>query len=309
MRKAALFLGLATALGFGSGCSGSDSGEHGVTYQVTAKQNYERGLKELKDENFPEAMKYFTFLKQKFPFSKYAVLAELRLADTQFERGHYLEAIDQYKLFGRSHPTHEFVEDGYIGFKICESYYKQIPEDFFLLPPAFEKDQSATKDALREMDSFIERWPKSKYLDKAKAMRLQAMQSLAASELYVARFYSSKNKWRATAWRLEGMLKNYGGTQYDVEGLWLLGLAYEKLSEPEKARETWGKLLKEHPTAKESAKAQAQLQHLPAPKSPIPTVPERRPEGVKPEPKPEQPEKPAQPNPPEGTPAPESPES
>src|SRR5262245_11860920 len=138
-------------------CADSGASEHGVTYQVTAKQNYEKGLKELKDENYPEALKYFTFLKQKFPFSKYAVLAELRVADTQFERGHYLEAIDQYKLFGRSHPTHEFVEDGYVGFKICESYYKQIPEDFFLLPPAFEKDQSATKDAVREIDAFLEK--------------------------------------------------------------------------------------------------------------------------------------------------------
>src|SRR5947208_16605415 len=75
-------IGALGALGLG-GCGSNEAGEHGVTYQITAKSNYEKGLKELKDENFPEAIKYFNFVKQKFPFSKFAVLAELRLADTQ----------------------------------------------------------------------------------------------------------------------------------------------------------------------------------------------------------------------------------
>ena len=53
------------------------------------------------------------------------------------------------KMFGRSHPTHELVEDGYVGFKICEAYVKQMPDDFFLLPPSFEKDQPTPPGAVR----------------------------------------------------------------------------------------------------------------------------------------------------------------
>jgi len=260
-----------------SACGGGSEGEHNVTYQVTAKSNYEKGLKELKDDNFPEAIKYFNFVKQKFPFSKYAVLAELRIADTQFERGHYLEAVDQYKMFGRSHPTHEFVEDGYVGFKICEAYVKQMPEDFFLIPPAHEKDQSATRDARREIDMFIEKWPHSKYLDKAKQYRRDATRSLAASELYVARFYAKRDKWRAAAWRLEGLLKEYSGTDLDAEALYLLGQSYERLSEPDKARAAWDRLIKEHPQSGQARAAQARLPRLkPAsapPSSPSPANP------------------------------------
>ena len=48
-------------------CATSDEGK-GVTYSLTAKQNYDKGLAELKDENFPEATKYFQFVKQKYPF-------------------------------------------------------------------------------------------------------------------------------------------------------------------------------------------------------------------------------------------------
>jgi outer membrane protein assembly factor BamD len=259
-----LVLALASLAPLACGTTDSSS-DHGVTYQVTAEQNYKKGLAELKDENYLEAQKYFNFVKQKFPFSRYAILSELRLADTQFERGHYLEAIDQYKMFGRSHPTHEMVEDGYVGFKICESYYKQMPEDFFLIPPAYEKDQSPTHDALREIDAFVERWPHSKYVDKAKQYRQLAARNLAQSELYVAKFYFKHQKWRAAAWRLETMLKDYPGTGLDPEGLLLCGQAYERLKEPDKARLYWSRLVKEHPGRKEAREAAERLSHLPAP--------------------------------------------
>ena len=118
------------------GCATSDDEGKPVTYSLTAKQNYEKGLAELKDENYPEAQKYFQFVKQKYPFSKYAVLAELAIADTQFARGNYTEAIDSYKSFARLHPTHEKVEDGYVAFRIGESYFKDMPEDVWLLPPS-----------------------------------------------------------------------------------------------------------------------------------------------------------------------------
>src|SRR5262249_16919841 len=115
-----------------SGCASSDEATKPVTYSLTAKQNYEKGQAELKHENFPEAQKYFQFVKQKFPFSKYAVLAELALADTQFARGNYTEAVDSYKAFIRLHPTHEKVEDGFAAFKVGECYYKDMPDDIWL---------------------------------------------------------------------------------------------------------------------------------------------------------------------------------
>ena len=78
-------------------------------------------------------------MKQKFPFSKYAVLAELAMADTQFARGAYQEAIDAYKTFARLHPTHEKVEDGYVAYKVCECYVQDMPGDWFLVPPVLRE--------------------------------------------------------------------------------------------------------------------------------------------------------------------------
>ena len=80
-----LFVMLAVASAFcgTAGCASGDDVTKPITYSLTAKQNYEKGLAQLKDENYPDAARYFSFVKQKFPFSKYAVLAHLhKLSDS-----------------------------------------------------------------------------------------------------------------------------------------------------------------------------------------------------------------------------------
>src|SRR5262245_6366862 len=206
---ACALLAAALAGGAGAGCATSDDGGKPLTYSLTAKQNYEKGLAELKEENYGEASRYFSFVKQKFPFSKYAVLAELAMADTQYERGNYQEAIDAYKNFVRLHPTHEKVEDGYVAFRICQCYVKEMPDDFFLVPPAYEKDQTAVHDALRELNDFVDKYPDSTYMKQALQDRREVLRRLIEHEVYVARFYLDRDAPQAAILRLEGALKRY----------------------------------------------------------------------------------------------------
>ena len=81
------FLGasiLATALAIlvapsGAGCGGA-TGSGAVDYSVSAQKNYDKGMKALEAKDWIAASKYFAFIKSRFPYSKYATLAELRLA-------------------------------------------------------------------------------------------------------------------------------------------------------------------------------------------------------------------------------------
>ncbi|HLU67045.1 MAG TPA: outer membrane protein assembly factor BamD, partial [Kofleriaceae bacterium] len=145
-----LLLALLPACGGGSG-----SGE--VDYSVSAQQNYERGVERLEKEDWIAAAKYFSFIKARFPYSKYAVLAELRMADAEFGAGHYLQAIDAFKQFIKFHPSHEMVKNGYASYRIGEAYVEMLPGDMFILPPSYEKDQSATMDAHRELSTFVDK--------------------------------------------------------------------------------------------------------------------------------------------------------
>jgi outer membrane protein assembly factor BamD len=245
-----------------SGCASVDDEGKPVTYSLTAKQNYEKGLAELKDENYPEAQKYFQFVKSKYPFSKYAVLAELGIADTQFARGNYTEAIDSYKSFTRLHPTHEKVEDGYVAFRICESYYKDMPEDVWLLPPAYEKDQSAIVDAQREIDDFRKKFPTSPYMKQAEEIRREVLKRLVDHEVYVARFYLKSDHPKAAAGRLEGAIKRYPGSGREPELLFSLGETYLHMCEPQRAKETFARVVAEYGTAPQARRSELYLEHI-----------------------------------------------
>src|SRR5262245_44946962 len=88
----------ALGLAAGSACGGG-AREGNIEYQVSARENYEKGMQALEDEEWVNSAKYFSFVKARFPYSKFAVLADLRLADAQFGAGGYVEAIDAYKQF------------------------------------------------------------------------------------------------------------------------------------------------------------------------------------------------------------------
>jgi len=244
------------------GCATTGRGTKKVSYSQTAKSNYHKGMEELEDENYPEAVKYFTFVKNKFPFSRYSASAELRIADALYAQEKYTESIDAYKLFINFHPTHKEVVNGYAAYRICSGYVKQIPSDWFLVPPSYEKDQSATRDALRELLGFMRIYPTSKYVPKVKKLYQQSVRRLVAHELYVARFYLDRDKPKAAIFRLEGVLKNYPDAGVHPEVMLLLGQTYLKLQRNAEARRTFSMLVKKYPGDANSAKAKLYLKHL-----------------------------------------------
>jgi outer membrane protein assembly factor BamD len=257
-----LFLVLALAV---TACGGK-SGATSVDYSVSAQKNYDKGMKELERQDWIAASKYFGFIKSRFPYSKYAVLAELRLADAEFGAEQYLEAIDAYRLFIKFHPTHEMVANGYASFRIGEAYYKQLPTDFWLFPPSYEKDQSSTEDAANELKSFLDKYPDSPYRDKAKEILVKVGKKLADHEWYVARYYWGHNKPMGTVLRLRRLLERYRGVGYDEEALWLLGRAYVAVDMPDRARLTWQELVNKYPKSDRAGDARTALAGLPASK-------------------------------------------
>jgi outer membrane protein assembly factor BamD len=254
-------LALVTALAVAGACGGK-SGGGSVEYSVSAQKNYDKGVKMLESKDWVAASKYFGFIKSRFPYSKYAVLAELRLADAEFGAEQYLEAIDSYRLFIKFHPTHEMVANGYASFRIGEAYYKQLPSDFWMFPPSFEKDQSSTEDAANELKSFLDKYPDSPYRKEAKAILVKVGKRLADHEWYVARYYWDRGKPMATVLRLRRLLERYRGVGYDEDALWLLGRAYVAVAMPDRAKNTFKELVEKYPNSGHAGDARAALSNL-----------------------------------------------
>ena len=113
-----------------------------------------------------------------------------------------------------------------------------MPDDIWLLPPSYEKDQSAVNDALRELDDFRRKFPDSQYIKKADEMRKEVLKRLVDHEVYIARFYLRSDNPKAAARRLEGAIKRYPGSGREPELLFSLGETYLQMGDPQRAKDS-----------------------------------------------------------------------
>jgi outer membrane protein assembly factor BamD len=142
---------------------------------TNAEETYAVAMQDMDDGLYPEAISGFTDLKTKYPYSKLAALADLRIADTHFARGKFVEAIDAYRAFLKFHPNH--AEAAYAMFRIAEANFEQIPEDWWFLPPSAEKDQASTRLAISAYRDLLSRYPNLAQNDKGRA-RLEQCKTL-----------------------------------------------------------------------------------------------------------------------------------
>ncbi|NOK32396.1 outer membrane protein assembly factor BamD [Corallococcus exercitus] len=254
MRSAVLVL---TAL-LMSSCAALSAGPAGEPdYAAQAAENLALGEAALEDKDFLKAEKYFDHVRTKFPYLEAAREAELKLADLDFAREMFPEARDKFDSFIKLHPTHPKVD--YAAYRAALSYVEEFPSEFFALPPSYEKEQKPMYDALRAMTGFLRQYPDSQYAKDAKVHADDARQRLARHELYVASFYAKRERWKAVAQRLEGLLKDYPGTPLEEEALFDLHNAYVKLNDTERAQNTLREVLKRLPGTPAAQRAQKML--------------------------------------------------
>jgi outer membrane protein assembly factor BamD len=261
MRRTALALAVPLALAVLGGCSSKNVTFTGqLKYRPSAEENYQAGLEEKKGENWVEAVKFFEYVKTKYPYSKFAALSELRLADIKYEMGRYVEAADAYAQFVQLRPTHEDVE--YAQFRVGLSHLKDAPGDFALFPPAYEKDQRQVEKAVTALRDFVQSHPESKYLPEAKKRLAEAENRLAAHEWYVAEFYYKRQRWAGAAGRYQALVDRYPGSRHEPEALWKLAQACTKMDEKYRARTALQKLISRHPEDSRRAEAEKLLAAL-----------------------------------------------
>jgi outer membrane protein assembly factor BamD len=180
-----------------SGCSGKpvDEGDAASLYQDAED--------EIKSDHYQIAIEKLRVIKNKFPYSKYSLDAQLRIADVLFMQESYAEAAASYETFRDLHPKAEKV--GYAMFRVGKAYFLDIPSPI-------SRDLTPAQKALDAYNEYLRRFPKEKESDEARKDVAETRKILAQKELYVGDFYLKRDYLESAKPRFEKILVLYGDT-------------------------------------------------------------------------------------------------
>jgi outer membrane protein assembly factor BamD len=214
-------------------------------YTENAKRAYEEAMQTFNAHNWVEAQSAMREVRRKYSYSKYARLAELRIADADYEQEKFPEAVHEYKDFIRAHRSEE--EDvAYARSRVAEATYAEIPESF-LMPAAEERDQAGVVDSYKELRAYVADYPNAKPTAHLRELVREVTARLVRHELYVARFYLAKENYDAAVARIEYALHTYGASDdgqpaaggMEQDALILLGETYLKMHKWQDARQAF----------------------------------------------------------------------
>ena len=170
---------------------------------------YNEGIKNLELGDALVAAKKFNEAEILFPQSKWAPRSSLMSAYSYYSQEYFANAIGELERFLETYPSHERISYAYYLLGIC--YYDQIVDE--------KRDLKVIEDAKRNFEKVINDYPNSDFaLDSEYKLEL-IEEILASKEMYLARYYTEREKWIPAINRYKKVLENYERTIFIEEAL------------------------------------------------------------------------------------------
>ena len=182
-----------------------------------------RGQEFLDEGRYLAASEAFQQIKDRYPYSQFALKAELLLADAMFLREEYNTAYELYDEFERLHPRNPDIP--YVIFRKGECHLAQVS--------TIDRDQTHTHSAKDEFERLVKRFPDDRYAKIARKKIRKCLIYLAEYELYVGHFYFNKEHFRAAMGRYQYIIENYPDMGQYHEALEYIRVCQEKLAAKE----------------------------------------------------------------------------
>jgi outer membrane protein assembly factor BamD len=163
-----------------------------------------RAQERLDASDYVEAAQLFQQLKDQYPQSRYAMLAELRLGDAYYLNAKYIEAYGAYDSFSDRHPMNDAVPYALYQKGMC----------WFQRMNGIDRDQTPTIQAINDFAYLVEVYPDSRYATMAHARVAEAMNSLAGHEFYIGEYYYKRKDYAAAMRRFRGLIRAYPDSGY-----------------------------------------------------------------------------------------------
>jgi outer membrane protein assembly factor BamD len=216
---------------------------------------FERGQASVANGKWTDAREYFRNIVDNYPQSPYRPDAKLALGDTYLsQRGteNLLLAANEFREFQTFYPTHPRAD--YAQLQLVRAYAGQM------LAP--ERDQSATRDTIKEVDIFLQRYPNSALMPQARVLERESRDRLSQASYRVGYFYFRQRWYPGAIDRFREILETDPGfTSRDAVYFHLAEALYLTENKPE-ALPYYERLLKEFEQSEYLLEAQKRVAEL-----------------------------------------------
>jgi outer membrane protein assembly factor BamD len=216
---------------------------------------FERGTTALNERKWLTSREYFRQLVDVYPQSQYRADAKLGVGDTYLGEGTaeaFVLGINEFREFLSYYPTHRRAD--YAQYKLGMSHYYQMR--------APERDQTETREAIRELTTFMERFPNSPLREEAAAKLREARDRLSASEQHVGVHYYRQRWYPGAIERFKGILQRDPSFSFRDATYFYLADSLEKIQRPAEALPYYDRLLKEFEKSEFLAEAQKRVEAI-----------------------------------------------
>ena len=189
---------------------------------------FERGTAALEEGDWIRAREYFAEIRDNYPQSPLRADARLAVGDTYLGQGSavsYVMAEAEFQDYLKLFPTSERAD--YAQFKLGVVHFQQMRGP--------QRDQSSTRNSVREFQLLIQRYPDSDFVAEAREHLREARDRLSESEYVVGHYYYRQKWWPGAIERFRLILDTDPAFAGRDRVYYHLGDALREEGEPEEA--------------------------------------------------------------------------
>jgi outer membrane protein assembly factor BamD len=195
-----------------------------VKEEKYAQELADDGMEAYREGDYKEAIESFEKIKDWYPFSKYAMLAELKTADSHYKLKEYDEAVAAYEQFENLHPLNDAIP--YVIFQTGLCYFEQVD--------TADRDQNKARKALDTFNRLAKQFPNDSYAFKAAEFVNKCHKSLAESEFGIGLFYYKSKHYKAALKRFRAVVTNYPDVGVHHQAIQYIAICEEMVSKEDK---------------------------------------------------------------------------
>ncbi len=199
----------------------------------TSAWSPEKLYSEARDEanagNYERASKLFERLEGRAAGTVLSQQAQLERAHILYKTNEKAQALTVLERFIKLHPTSPAFDyalylQGLVNFNDNLGIFSSISKQ-----DLSERDQQASRDSYQSFKQLTEQFPQSRYAEDARVRMNYIVNSLAAYEVHVARYYFRRGAYVAAVNRAQQAVKDFQESPAAEEALFIMIQSYDRL--------------------------------------------------------------------------------